>query len=184
MENVIESKAWFEGIWRAVRNNADGSKDDLGIISREKLTTPGARWLVDVLASDFTVAPAAAFGDPKYIAIGTSTLAFDRADTTLGTEVDLAFTSPLSIARTVATSKTGSTQVNDGRLRVVGTTGAFTAAGTINEVGLLTGANKNIAVGNLNRLIDRAVGATFTPVAVGIGDTVTFTYDLSMVTVA
>lgn len=134
---------------------ADGKVEDLGVIARKEVTNQFVTHLVDVLqATDST------FSDYKYHASGTGT----GAETT--SDVCTTFTSP--DAPVTGTQTEGGTPTI---YRSVATVN-YTGTKAVTEHGV-----SNNATWNAGNLLDRSV---FGVINVGNGDSIEFTYDLTV----
>ncbi len=135
----------------AVVKRADGTVEDLGIISTHAVTDVFVQQLVDTLK-----ASVAAFSNYKYHDSGTGIIAEAVGDTTLGT--------PTGEARDIGTQAEGATA------NIYKSVATHTYAGTfsITEHGLF-----NLAV--VGNLMDRSV---FMAIGVVANDQITFTYQL------
>lgn len=135
----------------ATKIKSDGSREDLGLLCTKVVTTAGVNALVDALQGTFTVS------NFKYHGSGTSNTAEAVGDTTLGTEV--------------ATRATGS-QTEGASANIYKTAGTVTYGGSfaIVEHGLFSASSGGT-------LLDRSV---FAAINVGNGDSIEFTYELTV----
>jgi len=130
---------------------ASGEVVDYGVVCHRVVTTAFAIDLVDELQ-----ASQATFSTYRYHGSGTDNTAEDASDTELGVEVE---------SRASGTQTEASTTV----YRSVGTV-AYTATRTIVEHGLFDSSSSGT-------LMDRSV---FTGIGVNSGDSIQFTYDLTV----
>lgn len=137
----------------AVHIRRDGSIKDLGIIATKAVTTAFVNFLVDQLQAATTE-----IGDFKFHDSGTGTTAESAADTGLVTKVETG---------RATGSQTEGASANI--YRSVGTI-SYTATRAITEHGLFSQAS-------LGTLMDRSV---FTAVNVVNGDSIQFTYELTL----
>lgn len=133
---------------------ADGSITDYGLVSTRVITTLFAAYVVDAF-QDSTTYPLDVF---KYHDSGEGTTAEAAADTTLET--------PTGLARSLGTRAEGATT---NIYRSVATT-TYDATYAITEHGLFSAETEGI-------LLDRSV---FAPINVVNGETMQFTYELSV----
>jgi hypothetical protein len=139
----------------AVHIKADGTRLDLGVISRKKVTQAFVKRIAAQMAASF------AAGDPfKWHAAGVGTGAESNADTALGSDSGVT-----RVAGTQVDASTGTT----GNYTSVATL-AFTSGLAITEHGVFSA----ITVGTL---LDRSL---FSAVNVVSGDSIQFTYNLTM----
>jgi hypothetical protein len=136
----------------AVRISADGKRESLGLICTKVVTTAAVDYLVAGLQSSAT--DVSLF---KYHASGTSSTAESAADTTLGVEVE---------SRAVGSQTVGA---SNNIYKTVGTI-SYTGTHAIVEHGVLTAAS-------VGTLLDRSV---FTAINVVSGDSIQFTYELTL----
>lgn len=134
----------------AVLIHADGSREDLGVISRRLITDAGAAKVADSFVNTFENEIF------NYHAAGTTNTAENVADTTLATEVE---------TRAAGVQTKPSSKV----YQTVGTV-AFTAVRAVVEHGVFS----QLAVGGT--LLDRSV---FAAINVINGDSIAFTYQLT-----
>ena len=140
------------GELRAVLNKKDGTKHDLGVLSRRVVTTAFVNFVVDQLQTETSV-----FGDFKYHDSGVGTTAEAIGDTGIETTD--------GEARATGTQ----TESAANAYRSVGTV-AYTTTKAITEHGLFN----DLTVGTL---MDRSVFAAINVVS---GDSVTFTHTLTI----
>lgn len=141
------------GMLSAKVTRANGQVEDLGLISVKKVTTAFADYIVDSL-QDSTASPLDAF---SYHAMGTDNTAEANTDTALGTEVE---------------SRTDGTQTEGSSTNIYKTVGTISATGThtIVEHGILSASSGGT-------LLDRSV---FSGISVTSGDSIEFTYELTV----
>lgn len=149
----------FYGELRATHIRADGTTVDYGLVSTQLVTTAGKAFIVDAWQNTVELENA------KYHGVGTGTTAAAAGDTALQTESTTAL-NPDSTRATGSTTESAATV-----FRSVGTV-TFDASAAITEWGLLSQA----ATGG-GTLIDRAV---FSAINVVSGDSIQFTYDLTV----
>jgi hypothetical protein len=132
---------------------ADGRVGNLGLISVKKVTTAFADYIVDSL-QDSTTSPLDAF---SYHAMGTDNTAESNTDTTLGTEVE---------------SRTDGSQTEGSSTNIYQTVGSISAnsSHTITEHGIFSASSGGT-------LLDRSV---FSGISVTSGDSIEFTYELTV----
>jgi hypothetical protein len=135
-------------------HNGSSTWRDLGVVSRRVVTNAGVQYM----ALDF-VSGAASISNFKYHASGTGAVAENVTDTALGTEV--------GAARIAGTNSNPA----NGQYRTVAVL-PYIAPFTITEHGIFS----QLAVGGT--LWDRSV---FAPIGVVSGDSIEFTYTLSIV---
>ncbi len=130
---------------------ADGRRDDYGLVSNRVVTTAGVNAIVDAFQGSFTL------NNFKYHGSGTGTTAEAVGDTALVTEVE--------------TRATGSQGEGAGAnvYRTQGTV-TYTATRAITEHGVFSATSAGT-------LLDRSV---FAPINVNNGDSISFTYDLTV----
>ncbi len=130
---------------------ADGRRDDYGLVSTRVVTTAGVQAITDAFQGLFTLA------NFKYHASGTGAVAEAVGDTALGTEVE--------------TRASGSQTEGAGAnvYRTVGTI-SYTATRAITEHGIFSATTAGT-------LLDRSV---FSAINVNNGDSISFTYDLTV----
>ena len=136
----------------AVKIKADGTREELGLISTKVVTTAGVNYLVDGLQANTT--DVSLF---KYHGSGTTNTAEAVGDTTLGTEVESRATG----------SQTEGASANI--YRTVGTV-TYTATRAIVEHGIFSATSGGT-------LLDRSV---FSAINVVNTDSIQFTYDLTL----
>lgn len=129
----------------------DGSVTDYGLVSTKVVTTAGVNAMADAFKGTFVIS------DFKFHASGTGTVAEAVGDTALGTEA--------------ATRATG-TQIAGAAANIYRTVGTidYTATLAITEHGVLSAATGGT-------LLDRSV---FAAINVQSGDSIQFTYDLTL----
>jgi hypothetical protein len=145
---------------RAVWIKADGSRVDYGVLSYRVVTDAGVAYIVDDWDGG-----ANAIDNFNYHGAGTGTNAEAAGDTTLQTESTTAL-NPDS-TRTIGTKS----QPAANQMRTIGTL-TFDASAAITEHGIFTQA----ATGG-GTLLDRSV---FAAINVGSGDSIQFTYTLTL----
>lgn len=154
---LAETRAYnqFElwGLLSAKVNRACGSQQDLGLVSVKLVTTAFADYLVDSL-QDSTASPMDAF---SYHAMGTDNTAEANTNTALGVEVE---------------SRTDGSQSEGSSTNIYQTVGTISATGahTIVEHGVLSASSGGT-------LLDRSV---FSGISVTSGDSIEFTYELTV----
>lgn len=150
-----EGSARAYGTLDAVLTRADGSQLNLGCVGKRVVTTAGVNYMRD----DFNAATGAAdITNFKYHASGTGSVAENITDTALGTEVT-------DNARATG-SQSGAVSA---QYVTIGTI-AYTGAHAITEHGVFSAVT-------LGTLWDRTV---FAAVNVGAGDSIQFTYTLTI----
>ena len=143
-----------EATLRAVHLGPDGSViKDHGIVSTKQVTDAFVQFVVDNL-----IVETAEFGDFKYHDSGTGVVAESATDTTLGTKVE--------------TGRATGTQVEGASANIYRTVGtiSYTATRAITEHG---GFSQTTG----GTLMDRSV---FTAINVNNGDSIQFTYELTL----
>ena len=128
-------------------------KKDCGLLSTKLVTDAFVNFVVDNLVAETTE-----FGDCKYHDSGTGVVAENVSDTTLGTKVE--------------TGRATGTQVEGASTNIYRTVGtiSYTATRAITEHGVFTQASGGT-------LVDRSV---FTAINVDNGDSIQFTYELTV----
>ena len=139
---------------------ADGSVLDLGLISNRVVTTAGVNFIVDAFQNSVELEIL------KYHGVGTGTNAEASGDTALQTESTTAL-NPDSTRATGSLTEGASANI----YRTVGTV-TFDASAAITEHGIFSQA----ATGG-GTLLDRSV---FSAINVISGDSIQFTYDLTL----
>lgn len=140
-----------------VKITKDGRRVNYGVVSRKKVTRAFVKDLAAVLAA--TGGPLGTIDDYKYHASGTNSTAEANTDTALGTEA----------ATRSAGTQTDTSAGATGNYQTVGTI-TYTSTLAIVEHGIFNAA----AVGTL---LDRSVFAAINVVS---GDSIQFTYDLTI----
>lgn len=130
---------------------ADGGRVDLGLISTRVVTTAGVNYLVDALQG--TVEPE----NMKYHGMGTGNTAEASGDTALVTEVE---------------SRATGSQTEGASANIYRTVGTITAtqARAVVEHGIFSASSAGT-------LLDRSV---FSVINLALGDSIQFTYDLTL----
>ncbi len=130
---------------------ADGTTENLGLISTRVVTTAGVNAIVDAFQGSFTIS------NFKYHGMGTGTASESSSDTTLGTEVE---------------SRATGTQTEGGSANIYRSVATITATTSraVTEHGLFSASSSGT-------LLDRSV---FSPVNLSNGDSIQFTYDLTL----
>jgi hypothetical protein len=156
MKVILEDRGiLMESALSATIFRADGRVEDLGVICRKKVTQAFVKRLANQLANNF--AGADSF---KYHDSGTGTTAESNADTGLETPTGLA-----RVAGTQADTSSGTT----GNYRTVATI-TYNASYAITEHGVFNASTAGT-------LLDRSV---FAAINVANGDSIQFTYDLTI----
>ena len=155
----------FYGCLSLVVTRADGSFEELGLASFQKVTQHATEWVVDSFQNlkeneDF-----------KYHALGTNNTAESNADQALGTEwVAADYTG--GVRATGTTTEGASANI----YRTVGTvTKANAGTSAVVEHGVMSSATIG-GVSATNRLLDRSV---FSAVNLSQNDSITATYDMT-----
>lgn len=129
---------------------ADGTREELGLISTKVVTTAGVNYMADVMQGTATAQ------NMRYHGSGTGAAAEAVGDTTLGVEVESRATGSLT--------EGASANI----FRTVGTV-AYTGTRAITEHGIFSASSGGT-------LLDRSV---FSAINVVSGDSIQFTYDLT-----
>jgi len=130
---------------------ADGSVDDHGLVSTKVVTDAGVAFIVDAFQNTAEVELL------KFHGIGTSNTAENQTDTTLGTEVE---------SRATGTTTEGASA---NIYRTVGTVTTVSARAVV-EHGIFSASSGGT-------LLDRSV---FAVINTGAGDSIEFTYELTL----
>lgn len=121
------ARLWFGDITAigrlyAVKIDADGNRQDIGLISTKLVTTAGVAWLATLLAGTST-------GNAKYHASGTGTTAENVSDTALVSDSGVARATGSQVASTNTYTSVG-TQTYVGTLAIT-EHGLFTASSSV-----------------------------------------------------
>lgn len=144
----------YEGELRATVFRADGSVEELGVLSRRVVTTAGVNYMRD----DFNAATGSAdITNINYHASGTGVVAEAIGDTALGTDS--------GVARATGTQSSPASK----QYRSVGTQ-TYSSTLAITEHGIFTASSSGT-------LWDRSV---FSAINVASGDSIQFTYTLTI----
>lgn len=150
----------FRGVLSAIKYHKDGTVEDRGVVSTDLLTTNGAKFITDLLAGDTAA-------EMRYHESGTGGVTTAVGVTNF--ELDTA------VSPKVTGSKASATAAADATYTSVGTI-LYAGAFDIDEWGLFSLAGAGTGV-----MLDRATFTGASEITVGIGDSIQFTYTLTIV---
>lgn len=151
IKNSLRNQVFFYGKLYAVKISADGNRENRGLIDVRLVTTAGKNAIVDAFQDTFELE------NFKYHGSGTGTTNPAVTDTTLETEVE---------SRATGTTTEGASA---NIYRSVGTVG-YTDTRAITEHGIFSASTSGT-------LLDRS---EFTAINVNNGDSIEFTYELTV----
>jgi hypothetical protein len=161
------SKNWFQEGWNLFIR---GNRFDYGIVSRNLITKEGVRWLADLIAGDSNslLNGVPAVSNLKYHAWGTGTAAEAVTDSALAAEA-----APTASDQAIAGTHVSATSGNNATFTSVGTITAISTL-AITEHAIMDASQQGV---NDEVYFDRSV---FSAVNVVSGDSITFTYTLTI----